>query len=39
MKEYNDPNDTTNWKAWYVALALVLAAQIVVFLILTKSYE
>lgn len=34
-----EPKDKTNWKEWYVALILFLLAQIVIFYIITKSYE
>lgn len=31
--------EKTNWKYWYIALIAVLVIQIVVYLIITKSYE
>lgn len=37
MKE--EEKDTTNWKAWYWGLVLVLLAQILIYLWITKSFE
>jgi len=35
----SENKDTTNWKAWYIALVVVLVLQIVIYLWITKSYE
>lgn len=35
----NQPEDKTNWKAWYIALIGFLLIQIIIYALITNSFD